>query len=97
MISPTVGRVVWYYPDGKSQLDAGRQPCAALVAYVHDDRCINIGYVDSNGVSGNVTSVQLVQDGDTVPEYGFCAWMPYQLGQAAKTEAAQKGLYESKT
>jgi hypothetical protein len=92
VITPTVGRVVWYFPNGKTQHDAGEQPHSASVAYVHGDRCINIGYFDQNGFAKNATSVTLVQDGDELPEYGFCCWMPFQKGQAAKTEAAEKAL-----
>ena len=84
MIKPTVGRVVWYYPSGKSQLEAGTQPLSAQVAYVHGDRMINIGYLDHNGTASSKTSVTLVQEGDEIPEHGFCMWMPYQIGQAKK-------------
>jgi hypothetical protein len=90
MIKPTVGRVVWYYRDGKSQVEAGKQPYAAIVAFVWSDTCINIAFFDSNGVADKTTSVQLVQDGDELPEHDFCCWMPYQKGQAAKTEALEK-------
>lgn len=89
MIQPTIGRVVWYYPHGATQVQAGEQPHAALVAYVHGDRCINIGYFDQNGNARNATSITLVQDDDQLPEHGFCCWMPYQKGQAAKTEALE--------
>ena len=84
MISPTVGRVVWYWPEPHPV----EQPWAALVAYVHDARCINIGGFDRNGVPFSRTSVQLLQD-DDVPRGGCCTWMPYQKGQAAKTEALE--------
>lgn len=84
MIPPTVGRVVWYYKHGKTQKDAGEQPHAALVAYVHSDTYVNLAYFDQNGNAANASSVQLVQEGDTIPEHGFCCWMPYQIGQAKK-------------
>ncbi len=94
MIKPTIGRVVWYYPHGKTQVDAGEQPHAGIIAYVHSDTMLNIGYFDQNGVAESSTSVQLVQDGDLIPESGFCCWMPYQKGQAAKTEALEAKLSE---
>jgi len=89
VIQPTVGRVVWYYPT-KEQDD---QPQAALVTYVHDDRLINVGGFDHAGHPFQRTEVQLLQDDDK-PEGFHAMWMPYQKGQAAKTEeleAAAKG------
>ncbi|MBF5006826.1 hypothetical protein ISG32_21500 [Diaphorobacter sp. NR2-3-3-1] len=47
--------------------------------------------MDANGNAHSRTSVPLVQDGDSCPANGYyCEWMPYQKGQAAKTEAAEK-------
>lgn len=92
MIKPTIGRVVWYWPNGKFE---GRQPFSAMIAYVHSDTMVNIGYLDANGISGHATSVPLVQEITKVsPDYRFCEWMPYQKGQAAKTEAIEAKLSE---
>lgn len=87
VIKPSVGRAIWYYPSGKSQLDADIQPLAATIAFVHSDRLINIGYLTANGIAYSNTSVQLVQEGDEIPSGPFCKWMPFQLGQAKKYEA----------
>lgn len=86
MISPTVGRVVWYYSAPNTE------PFAAIVAHVWDDRLINVMQIDSNGIPHSRTSVKLLQDGDPAPEYNYCAWMPYQKGQAAKTEQMAAAL-----
>lgn len=89
MIKPSIGRVVWYFPNGKKDRDAGIQPMAALVAYVHSDTCINIGYFDQSGVARSQTSVQLEQEpGDSDWSSSFCCWMPYQQAQAKKHEAS---------
>lgn len=92
MIEPTVGRVVWYRPnehDGKA-LSAGTQPLAAHVAYVHSATMVNLMVIDSNGRPHSRTSVALVQEGESpMPGSSYCEWMPYQKGQAAKTEAAE--------
>jgi hypothetical protein len=93
MIKPTVGRVVWFTPSiyarDHAPLDP-RQPLAAIVAYVWHDRMINVAFFDQNGVAHNATSVTLLQDDDLKPEHGyFASWMPYQKGQAAKTEALE--------
>lgn len=90
MIKPVVGRVVWYWTSNAARA-AGAQPLAAQVAHVWSDTCINIGYLDANGRPSAATSVRLVQDGEDYPSTGpFCEWMPYQKGQAAKAEAAEK-------
>lgn len=84
-ITPTIGRVVWFYRHGKTQHDAGEQPEAALVAFVHGDgRYINIGFFDHNGVSCSLTSVRLIQEGEEMEQSPFCCWMPYQQAQAKK-------------
>lgn len=88
MITPTVGRVVWYWPTGRVE----GQPQVALIAHVWSDTCVNLAIFDDNGVPypKPPTSVLLVQDGNERPNGGhFCEWMPYQKGQAAKTEALE--------
>jgi hypothetical protein len=92
VIKPTIGRVVWFHPATNSA-ESGFAPapiCAAIVAYVHSDICVNLAVFDGNGVSHSKTSVTLIQDADEAPAGGYyCEWMPYQKGQAAKTEAAE--------
>ena len=92
MIKPTVGRVLWFWRHGKTQVDAGEQPEAAIIAHVWSDTCVNLAVFDGNGVATNFTSVPLIQAGDAKPESFFCEWMPYQQGQAAKTEELQAKL-----
>lgn len=90
MIKPTVGRVVWFWRDVK---ETQHQPFAASISFVHGDRMVNLGYLDHNGTHKAATSVHLVQAGDEAqPTTYFCEWMPYQQGQAAKTEALEKKL-----
>ena len=95
MIKPTVGRVVLYHPPSNAA-EGGFSPaptCAAIVAYVHSDRMLNLGVFDANGVVHSRTSVPLIQEGEAVPDVGnYCEWMPYQKGQAAKTEALEKAI-----
>lgn len=99
MIKPSNGRIVWYTPSrpsGDFDSDAcivqhdKLKPLAAMVVHVWGDRMVNLVVFDSNGTATPRTSVELLQDDDGKPEGGrFCSWMPYQLGQAAKTEAAE--------
>lgn len=93
MISPTVGRVVWFTPSITPEpgftLHDRAKPCAAMVAYVWSDRMVNLVVFDSNGVPFSKTSVTLLQDDDPKPELGyFCSWMPYQVGQAKAAASA---------
>jgi len=97
MIKPTVGRVVWYWPNehdhkalGAFAYEGSDQPFAATVSFVHSDRMVNLSVVDHNGAQYERRSVTLLQDGDTVnSKAGYAEWMPYQKGQAAKTEALE--------
>lgn len=89
MISPSIGRVVWFQPARAVDMPDRAQPLPALVSYVHGDRMINVGGFDSNGHPFAATSVLLLQDDDAPPKHGYYAmWMPYQVGQAKKNEAA---------
>lgn len=93
MIKPTVGRVVHFRPcviEGLS--NDGSQPLAAIIAYVWNDRLVNLTVLDQHGSGYARTSVQLLQDGDTPNGGSYAEWMPYQVGQAAKTEALQAQL-----
>lgn len=81
IITPTVGRVVWFYPDGSTERS---QPRAAIVAAVWGDRCVNLAVIEDNGVpmSHPPTAVLLVQEGDARPVRAdgtlarHCMWMP---------------------
>jgi hypothetical protein len=89
VISPTPGRIVWFHPaphDGVATLNG--QPLAAIVSGVHSDRLINLAVFDAYGNSQQRSNVHLVQPGDATPDSAHATWMPYQLGQATKTEAA---------
>lgn len=95
MISPSIGRVVWYTPATNEdpcfvKSSTAGEPCAALVAKVWGDRMVNLAVFDANGISHSRCSVTLLQDDDVGNELGrYASWMPYQKGQAAKTEALQ--------
>ncbi len=98
MIKPTIGRVVLFHPSentgemGFTPPPPG-QPCAAIIAHVHNDRLVNLAVFDVNGRSHSRSSVCLVQPEDEAPADGYyCRWMDYQLGQAAKTEALEAQL-----
>lgn len=99
IIKPTVGRRVWFRPSAEflasnptlTQFNP-EQPMDAGIVYVHHDHMVNLIVTDHIGRTIQVPSVPLLagqyepaEDGDV---YCCCEWMPYQKGQAAKTEAA---------
>jgi len=90
MIEPTVGRVVWI----RGRTNKSDQPEAALVTYVWNSRLVNVGGFDKNGDPFKVTSLYLDQGDRPRPEVCqvWAEWMPYQKGQAAKTEALEKQI-----
>jgi hypothetical protein len=98
MIKPTAGRIVFFTPstlEGEA-VQAYGHPCAAIVTHVWSDRMVNLTVFSADGKSYAKTSVALIQDDDTKSDHGFyCEWMPYQKGQAAKTEALEKQLVEA--
>lgn len=89
MIAPTVARSLHYHPH--SDEGYGRSTLAAILAGVNSDGTINLGVFTRTGGLFSRTNVTLVQEGDTAPQdRGFAAWMPYQVGQAQKTDAVEK-------
>ena len=94
MIKPTIGRMVWYTIGNWDTVAVQRdQPLSGQIAYVWNDRLVNLFVIDANGIPLTRTSVPLLQDDDPRPEQGFfCEWMPFQKGQAQKTEALEAKL-----
>lgn len=96
VITPTVGRKVWYRHDGYSAtgidgglvypVSYGNQPMDATVIYVWGDRTVNLSITDHAGNTFALSSVTLVQEGDATPGGRYCEWMPYQRGQAKKDD-----------
>lgn len=89
MITPTIGRKVWYRPLGYSEgaVDSN-QPFDATVVHVWSDICVNLVIRDHVGNQFTKTSVSLAQDREAQP--GECEWMPYQKGQAARVESEKQ-------
>lgn len=92
MIKPTNGRIVLFTPNVPDPDVSHRigVALAAMVVKVWGDRLVNLVVFDEDGKAIPKTSVTLLQDGDEAPATGFyAAWMPYQVGQAAKAAAAE--------
>lgn len=86
MISPTVGRNVWYHPGGdEAGTIAKGQHLAAIIADVKSDRCVNLMVIDSYGQPSSRLDVQLLQDDDVAPVgVSFAEWQSFQKEQATK-------------
>jgi len=92
-IEPTIGRVVWYWPATVPAYDQGQYdkttPYTAQICYVHKDGKINISGFKHDGNPFICRSIELHQGDDEHP-VNCATWMPYQKGQAAKTEALER-------
>lgn len=99
-IKPTIGRVVLYHPrpsdrvmklatNGEVAAAGQHITHAATVAFVLNDREVNLACFDSFGNHYSSQRVVFIHDdGDQRPEYGgWCEWMPYQK-QVASGEIA---------
>jgi hypothetical protein len=86
VIKPTVGRVLWYWDSALTAEHPDGEPLAAIVVRVWSDSLVNLCVFDSSGNPTSRTSVALYQGEGDRPGGSHAEWMPYQLGQAAKTE-----------
>jgi hypothetical protein len=84
MISPTVGRIVWYRPRRTDEHLFGEpgQPLAAIVTSVHHDREVSLSVFSPSGATIGRRRVQLLQDDDPLPDASYAEWMPYQKEKA---------------
>jgi hypothetical protein len=88
VITPTVGRIVWYKEAGFA--DETHQPNAAIVTYVWSDVLVNLAVFSENGIRFAKTSVRLLQDDETSEGHGeWCEWMPFQKDQAQRYAARE--------
>lgn len=88
MITPTIGRVVWYTPH-PARFPETTQPWPALICFVHDDKTINVGGFMTDGTAFHAHNVPLMQDDTSARpgDSGYCEWMPYQQAKAAEDAA----------
>lgn len=87
LISPTVGRVVWYWPSVKAVND-GEQPRAAILTYVQDDHTVNLVSFGHDGFPLPHLSIRLLEVDEPAPASGhFACWMPFQAGQAKSAQS----------
>lgn len=99
-IDPTVGRVLHYHEaidDARLEHIDKTKPLAAIISEVRSDGLLNLMVVAQDGHPVGRMRVRLFQDGEEIvqPELGYAVWMPYQKGQAAKTEEVEKQAAKS--
>lgn len=96
MISPTVGRVVWFRPGHFDRTQAmmsvyGDQPMKADVVFVWSDHSVNLVVTDHAGRTFFRSAVSINMP--AVEGQGHAEWMPYQkavaIGQIAPTVHAE--------
>lgn len=91
MITPSVGRIVWYNPRPDEHCYSPSQVLAAIVTGVIDDHTVNLAVFKGDGSGPYPRQNVPLFDGEGAPTpIGHWMWMPYQKGQAAKTEQLQK-------
>lgn len=80
MMTPTVGRIVWFRGYGTIP---EAQALPAMITYVHNDRLVNLArWTPFGDPLPGESKVVLVQEGDPEPDGQFCHWMPYQKAVA---------------
>ncbi|WP_027085407.1 hypothetical protein [Cohnella panacarvi] len=82
---PTVGRMVYYKSLGSPGGEFQSVDRAAVITAVHNATCIDICVFNPNGLYFN----QKVTQGQNPGQWD---WMPYQKGQAARTEQLEAQL-----
>ena len=95
VITPSVGRKVWYQPSVNDKAGsfpmqcAAGQPLDATIIAVWSDRMVNVLVTDIAGKQFPVLSCDLLQPGDEPSATAsgqvigrYVQWMPFQVGQA---------------
>jgi len=88
MIKPTIGSIVWF----KNTEGNSRVP--ALITFVYDDACINIGGFDKHGHPFSAQDVKLVQGDEELVSIGDAEWPPsmYLVSQENSTNPTSNWL-----
>jgi len=95
MISPTVGKPLWYWPTRAGAIDnydLANQPLAAFITYVNRDQTVNIAYLDRNGSPDRRITVPLWQRGQPRPMGNFCEFHPDDMTPGPQTVAKVASL-----
>lgn len=93
IITPTIGRKVWFHPNGLKLTTAGpievfdeKLALDATIVCTWGDHMVNLSVTDHGGRVHSIRSCALRQDGEDVPTGYYCEWMPYQVSQVTGVE-----------
>ena len=92
MITPTVGRIVWFFYGSLPNTEL-----AAIVTKVNSPTSVNLCVFAQNGHQDGFVDVQLVQPGESRPDgpdVVFCEWMPYQVKKRTGSESGEPAVGE---
>jgi hypothetical protein len=83
IIPPSVGQSVMYHPGFHEYTlrSADNQPCAATIAYVHSDTCVNLGVLDWKGRAVSRERVRLKQDDGPEEDNATSAYATWPPGK----------------
>lgn len=96
MITPDVGRTLYYYASQDNPLPGSPGGLAAKIVHVHSDDMVNLVVWDGQGNMHAKPSIKLVQPDAVVnPGSEHCQWMPWQVEQAKKAAAPVSTIPQS--
>lgn len=84
-IVPTVGRMVYFKTRGSADGVYPPTDFAAIITAVHSDTCVSLA-------TFGLTGMRFELNAEQGQEPGEWDWMPYQKGQAKKTEELEAKL-----
>ncbi len=76
-MTPTVGRIVHYWPDHREKhiaMMTPKQPLAAIIVGVRGDGTLNLACFDAFGDHMTKSSVPLLEEGAAPPSGQYCEW-----------------------
>jgi hypothetical protein len=86
-MKPTVGRIVYYKSYGTPNGEYKSEERAAIITAVHSDDVVDLCVFNPTGLFFNTNVVR-----DETGKGGTWDWMPYQKGQAKKTDEVTEAL-----
>lgn len=88
MPSPSIGRVVWYYPS-RQHREEGKKPWACFITNYHSESVINVAGFSSGGSHFAANEIPLLSSSAPPADGPHATWMPYQEAQAPAPAPAQ--------
>lgn len=91
MRKPEIGDPVLYFPASSRGGRPATVPYAAFVAFVENDRQVNVAYFSHHGEHGFATAVRLHQEGDPMVPGARCEYRGTARPAANLAEVARRG------